>query len=575
MYPETRDAYSGEVEMVLSILGKNFKRYDSKNLRVSPAPCCRHDPKNNTPAFSITIDKGLWNCYACGEKGNWVTFCKLVNYHLKDATVERFVVNYTREWESLIGTKTVTPVTKNKYPELLKYCNDRGISDETLNDFRVVSNGSESLEFPLFAWNEDAWKKVSSRVVGVLGESKGKNRFGISGGPTHLLIGNHLFNPTASEKRAYIFEGQWDVMTAYELGLRNVFSLPNGASHVHCASMLQYIPEDWEIYVCMDMDEAGNKATISFFRQIPQGKFRTLKLPHKDLNDWYKAEPSLTKEDVLNTVTGLDFGENKTYEINTLDFMHGEIEEETPLTETPWKSLNEYLDGGFYPGQITSLLAPTGSGKTTIVNQLAMYSANKGVKTALISLEDTASKLKKKLRLLADGMDFKTKNASLISVTQLSGQHTKHEDVILSVDQFIKTGHKFIIVDNVNHLSGTISQQLETFRALMNLVTQKDCHAILVVQPNKIDAFKKEVNSGDMKGFSEIIQGVWNHINLNRDSIDDNLRIVHVEKCRNNGPGSRAHVFVKYDVEKNLYLEELSYKIKRQKCPLQLLRKEK
>ena len=155
-----------------------------------------------------------------------------------------------------------------------------------------------------------------------------------------------------------------------------------------------------------------------------------------------------------------------------------------------------------------------------------------------------------------------------MTVTQLQGQDTEHTDLILSINELIKTEHKFIIVDNVNHLSGTIAQQLETFRAIMNLVTNKDCHAILVVQPTKIDANKMEVNSGDMKGFSEIIQGVFNHINVCRVENNDEARMLHVEKCRNNGPGSRAYVYVLYDQNNNLYNETSTLRLKKKNFKL-------
>ncbi len=74
-----------------------------------------------------------------------------------------------------------------------------------------------------------------------------KEWFDVSGGPTDLMIGNHLFDKNDPEKRIFIFEGQFDAMTAYQVGLRNVFSLPNGASNVNVNAMLRFIPDDCKI----------------------------------------------------------------------------------------------------------------------------------------------------------------------------------------------------------------------------------------------------------------------------------------------------------------------------------------
>lgn len=558
LYPQARDARgSSEIMLVLSSYGLDFKSFNN-NFRIDKSPCCGHHKRDN-PSLSMDTEKGLWRCFHCGTTGNWVTFCRLIGHHLSDQDkyVRYEVVNYMDSWENHFKEKPRSPVSSNKYPEIRNYCLKRGISDATLDAFRVSNKWGCAIQIPIFSWHNDTWTRVNARNVRVLkGDDDGpRHWFEVKGGPTHLLLGNNKLDIKDPNKRVFIFEGQWDMFTAYELGLRNVFSLPNGAENVQTAAMLQYVPHDWQVFVCTDMDAAGNVAAEKLFSQIGGDKFRRLCLPYKDLNDWFMAKPDLTAEEVLATARGVGYAQQRQKEAY-MDFLDGDDEEEEPLIDTPWNGLSEFLQGGFYAQQVTSLLAPSGSGKTTIVNQIATYTAAAGEKCGLISLEDTPSRLRKKLRQVSEGIGSEKSIRENLLVTQLFGQETTHQQLIVQIDQMILDGCSLVIVDNVNFITGTMIQQLETFRQIINRVKNTKSHVIVVTQPNKV-ATTKSVNSSDMKGFSDAFQGVFNHINLNRNDSNGELRVMHVEKCRNQDPGPKAFVYLRYDYDHNIY-EEVS-----------------
>jgi hypothetical protein len=85
----------------------------------------------------------------------------------------------------------------------------RGLKNETLDAWRVSSMGEHNLRWPIYAWQDDGWQIVNTRVRACLNRDQVQTRdwFGMTGGPTGLLIGNHLMEPDHPTKRAIIFEG--------------------------------------------------------------------------------------------------------------------------------------------------------------------------------------------------------------------------------------------------------------------------------------------------------------------------------------------------------------------------------
>lgn len=558
-YPVSRDARPGEVEMVLSLQGLKYKRF-TDNLRLSLSPCCDRDKKHNA-AFSINHDNGMWRCWSCDKAGNWVTFCDLVKYPLdgRDRYMDREpLIEFHDTWEQHFENTKRSPVSSNKYPDIKAYCNKRGISDDTLDAFRVSNKWGSAVQFPMVSWHEDQWRRVNARNITVIERETAEvlNWFEIKGGPTHLMLGNHLLDINDKEKRAFIFEGQWDMMTAYELGLRNVFSLPNGASlsATRIGDLLQYIPHDWRIYVCTDMDTAGNRAAEAFFRALGPEKFSRLFLPEKDLNDWYRKKSDLTVDDVLATAKGF-VPDMEVTTIKYEDFFSDNLEEDELIGNTPFPILNKYLSGGFYERQITSVLAGSGAGKTTIVNQIAMHVAAGKTRVGLISLEDSQKELRRKLKMVCMGTPDGENARTNLFCTRLSGKSTTHEEVIRQVQTFIQEECRLVIVDNLDFISSSFGpEKQDTFAKILKLADGSEVHVIFIWQPNKVDP-SKLVTSFNQKGESRTFQDSTNYININRHPSHSAVRVMQVEKSRRRDFG-RPSIYIEYDDNFNMYRQK-------------------
>lgn len=539
---EYRDPRPGEVAAFLSANAKWVRQHQLSHgteLRFRPCPKCGHD-KSDNPAGQINATTGLWRCFACDAVGNWFTLTREFGNPLPENDRwknDRNQIN-PKLYEHL-RKQPRRPVADGHYPELLAYCHQRRIGNDTLNAWKVSTRGDAALRFPIYAWINDTWEIVNARIrVCIDPNAKVRDYFEIKGGPTRLLLGNHLIDANGP-KRAILFEGQWDVMTAYELGITNVFSIPNGANNIHVADMLQYIPDDWEIWLAMDNDAAGQKAIEKFFAQLGPDRVARLKLPTKDLNDWAVSNHSLTASDVLNTVCGVTtmISMTGTTPEMFLGIKMDESVDETnaPIAFSPWKKLNHLLAGGFRAGETTGVLAPSGVGKTTWCNHVAVFNASESTKVGLISLEGTREALKRKIRDAVRGVCSPDKYQQTLNHLMISNLESTATTWTECIDEFkimIGNGAKLLILDNLDFITrDNQSDKLRSYAAIVGLAREHNVHVIVVWQPNKVDR-NACVNSGNQKGYSQTFQDSDNYINLN--VIDDFTRL-EVEKSREQG----------------------------------------
>jgi len=542
---EYRDPRPGEVAAFLSthadwVRGQGNLTGKGDELRFRRCPKCGHNKQEN-PACQINIQTGLWRCFACNGVGNWFTLTREFGSPIPES--DRYKdgpgVIHPHHFDQLRGKKR-RPVTENHHPELLEYCHNRGIDDATLNTWRVSTRGKHSLRWPIYAWCNDTWEIVNSRIR-VCTDPKATTRdyFEIRGGATGLLIGNHTLD-VSGPKRAIIFEGQWDAMTAWHLGLRNVFSLPNGAGNVRVADMLRYIPDDWEIWLAMDNDDAGQRAVEKFFAQLGPDRIARLRFPAKDLNDWLVERDGLLRASEveacaqgMTTMVALQSANDESFMAMDMDDLESKKTE--PVAYAPWTKFNHLFAGGFRPGETTGVLAPSGVGKTTWCNNVAVHNAVNGVKVGLVSLEGTRDALKRKLkdpiRGIAKPEQYQSTLQNLM-VSNLEGTQVTWQQCVLEFESMIDRGAKFLILDNLDFITrDSSSEKSAAYGAMIDLATTRAVHIIVVWQPNKVDR-SQIVNSGNQKGYSQTFQDADNYINLNL--VDDFVRI-EIEKTREEG----------------------------------------
>ncbi len=296
--------------------------------------------------------------------------------------------------------------------------NKRNISEKTCQFFRIFRDG-DTLRFPYFTGD------------GVLKGCKVKNKqkiFTYEGVSTDTLFGQHLFPSTG--KRIVITEGELDAASAYEaLPGWAVVSLPHGAASAKkdLQKQIPLLQGYEEIILFFDRDDPGREATEAAASILPPGKVKIARLDevdehtkngqvfhHRAYKDASEAlqddDPQAIRMAIWNAEPyrpdGIVDG-NKLYEIVTTP--------QKPYDhEYPFKGLNEKLHGIRY-GELTTFTAGSGSGKTSIMRQLATHLLNEGVSVGMLELE--ANNRRTALGLMSTAVE---KNLNI-------GEHDKEE----------------------------------------------------------------------------------------------------------------------------------------------------
>nr|WP_294850070.1 toprim domain-containing protein [uncultured Sphingomonas sp.] len=186
------------------------------------------------------------------------------------------------------------------------------------------------------------------------------------------LWGQHLCRDGG--KLIVVTEGQIDAMSVTQaIGLTwPATSLPNGAKSAKKAisKALGFLESFDKVVLCFDEDEDGREALADVLPLFSPGKVFTTSLPagFKDANDMVKAGRS---KDLVDLIWGASkYVPDVLNELD--DQLIDEACEETPWgMPWPWRTMTERTYG-IRRSALYTWGAGTGSGKTTLMKQLAM-----------------------------------------------------------------------------------------------------------------------------------------------------------------------------------------------------------
>ena len=183
------------------------------------------------------------------------------------------------------------------------------------------------------------------------------------------------------KKSVIITEGELDALAAYGMyGLAyNVVSVSNGGQSA-AKAIEEHI--DWlmqwdTIYINFDMDEVGQTAASQCMSLFPPGKAKNIILPdgYKDACDMAKADKGQEYRDAVKKAQGVvPQGVLSTEDVinSTLDYIL-DIDQRKGVS-TGYAQLDGVM-GGFRPGEVVTLVAGTGVGKTTMTLNLTYNAA--------------------------------------------------------------------------------------------------------------------------------------------------------------------------------------------------------
>ena len=254
----------------------------------------------------------------------------------------------------------------------------RRISEAVCQFFKIYRDEAY-LRFPYF--------DGSGRLKGFKVKTKNKD-FKYEGETTDTLFGQHLF--PNSGKRIVITEGELDAASCYQ-AMENwpMVSLPHGAASAKkdIQKQIPFLQGYQEIILFFDKDEAGLRATEQVATLLPQG---TVKIAH--LADPYKDASDALQNDDPDAIRRAIW-DAKPYQPDGI--VDGKSLLELVTTPTPPCDHTYTLQGlqekthGIRFGELTTITAGTGQGKSTFCRQLATDLLQSGERVGYIALEES------------------------------------------------------------------------------------------------------------------------------------------------------------------------------------------
>ena len=444
----------------------------SKQLPTTPkqqvklrCPVCdgiRSDKRDKS--LSVNVQDKVWNCFYCGENGYDTN-------EVKKKDIPTFVM--------------IKSHAENLSKETLDWFKQRGISADTINQFKIQEKNNEIH----FNYYEDGV------LVNIKYRSVAEKRFRLY--PDAKLIAYNIDSINEDTDTLVITEGEIDALTVYEAdNSLAVISVPNGANGLDWVDASYDKIKDIDRYIlALDGDSKGQEYQKELSRRLGRHKCSYLSYPKgtKDLNE---VIVSYGIDSVLECIS------------NPVDYPIVGIYEKSDWKNNLWDIFVNGYDKGdtvglghfdnllsFSTGQMTVISGVPSSGKSEFLDQIVLNLAmkkdvnKKEWKFGVISFENPVhlhiSKLVKKY--LHKPFD----------------KQYIHEEEIIEAVNFIDSKFKFF---NVSEADMTIEGILDTSK---ELVARYGITSLVIDPYNYIES-KMEKGQSETNYISDVLTQVLN-----------------------------------------------------------------
>lgn len=539
-------------------------------------------PFHNEKSPSFNVSKQGFKCFGCGKSGDAVAF---VMEHDNKNYVEaiKFLADkYGIEVEDDNPKEYIKPVPRlEKLPQkmIAWFEEQRKISNNTLLRFGITStNMSISKDTPpqnLICFNYFR----DEELINIKYRSADK-KFMLERN-AELIFYN--LDAIKDETECVIVEGEIDCLSAYEAGIYNAVSVPNGAGVGN--TQLKYLDNCWKwfenktrIIILTDDDEPGRKLRDELSRRLGRDRCYKSVYPEgcKDLNAILQTHGPLMVQSVVEQAS--------------LWPIEGIVDSEEWFEKASQFYKDGYPEGfragigdfdellTFSGGQFTVVTGAPGSGKSEFIDHLTTRLAmNHGWPCAVASFENPVeyhvTKLMEKYTGLAFGFRknpyqrmtqeqfneaayFIDQKYTFINVSQadisISGLLLKLRELVL------RKGVKMAVIDPWNYLehkqpaNQTETQYIsEALSLIKEFCVRHDVHLFLVAHPRKLmkDPQTKKypiATMYDIAGSAHFFNKTDNGISIHRDHETGQVD-VYVQKVRFSWLGKTGYTSFTFD----------------------------
>ncbi len=455
-------------------------------------PLCSHtrQPKNRkAQCASYDWERGLGTCHNCD------TSFQLHTYQRKG--------NSTREYVKPIPVEVFEPV-KDKAVEWFK---TRGISQQTLDDL-YVTTGKEFMPQTGQKENTIQFNYIMGDELVNIKYRDGRKNFKLYKGAEKIF---YNINSIVGYDWCVITEGEMDALALHEAGIKNVISVPNGATLNsnnldYLDNCIDYFEDKEKIILAVDADEAGQALRYEFIRRLGAEVCYLVDFNgNKDPNDFLMEHGAEELRKVIMSAIQVPLEGVSTLrdiEADLLDFVHNGFK---PGYQVGLENFDRIFST--YTSQFITVTGIPSSGKSDFVDQMCIgYNRNYGWKTAFASPENKPNFLHahKLIRKTWEGMPTKDDVGS-----DKWKQITEHindnyffidmdrytlEDVLRKGAELVKRkGIKCLVIDPFNKIRDVDCKSEDVNRYTMEYLTKIETFAkkydvlvMVVAHPTKM-----------------------------------------------------------------------------------------
>ena len=490
-------------------------------------PLCSHtrQPKNQKlQCASYDWERGLGTCHNCD------TSFQLHTYQRKG--------NATREYVKPIPVEVFEPV-KDKAVEWFK---TRGISQQTLDDLSVTT-GEEFMPQTGGKENTIQFNYIMGDELINIKYRDGRKNFKLYKGAEKIF---YNINSIVGYDWCVITEGEMDALALHEAGIKNVISVPNGATLNsnnldYLDNCIDYFEDKNKIILAVDADEAGQALRYELIRRLGAEVCYLVDFNgNKDPNDFLVEHGAEELRKVISSATQVPLegvSTLKDIEADLLDFVHNGFK---PGYQVGLENFDRIFST--YTSQFITVTGIPSSGKSDFVDQMCIgYNRNYGWKTAFASPENKPNFLHahKLIRKTWEGMPTKDDVGS-----DKWKQVTEHindnyffidmdrytlEDVLRKGAELVKRkGIKCLVIDPFNKIRDVDCKTEDVNRYTMEYLTKIETFAkkydvlvMVVAHPTKMYRDKEgkieEPTMYSIKGGGEWYDASYHGLLVHRD----------------------------------------------------------
>ena len=488
-------------------------------------PLCSHTRKpENRKAKCASYDweRGLGTCHNCH------TSFQLHTYQRKGAS-EKI---YARPQVEFNPTST----------KVEEWFEQRGITKQTLTDLRV-GEGQEFMPQTGKAENTIQFNYYMGDQLINIKYRDGRKNFKLYKGAEKVF---YNINSIVGYNACVIVEGEMDVLAMHEAGIKNVISVPNGATLNsnnldYLDNCIDYFEDKEKVILAVDADEAGQALRQEFIRRLGAEVCYLVDFSDcKDANDYLVKYGKSALRHVIDNVRPVPLEG-----VSTLRDIEDELKDFVKNGFKPGFQIGlKNFDSIFstYTGQFITVTGVPSSGKSDFVDQMVVgYNQLYGWKTAYASPENQPVYLHAHKLMRKHWMDMPTVSDmggdkwnqvtehvndnyffidmdkyNLEAVLRKGAELVKRKGIkCLVLDPFNKIRDVNAKSDDVNRYTMDYLQKIETFCKKYDVLT------FIVAHPTKMykgqDGKIEEPTMYNIKGGGEWYDASYHGLLVHRD----------------------------------------------------------